>query len=167
MFSLIAKAARTPVRQLCARGFASRAVYLGNVSHLTSQDQLSEIFSQYGNIAGIRLNTTTDARYRYAHVYFGSGEVPVVNDVQMYMSSRNPTESELEEVNEAVRLAIEKPEVHLDGNTIYVKESIPKNQKSPNAMSSQEQSAFAAREANAYKRGFSEGYRQAQVDNAN
>ncbi|KAJ1664424.1 hypothetical protein IW140_004080 [Coemansia sp. RSA 1813] len=155
----------SPLRQLCARGFASRAIYLGNVSHLTTAEKLQEIFGEYGSISGIRLSTTGE-RYRYAHIYYGAGEPPLDGNVKMYMTSSEPTHEEIEKVDMAVAKALQNAMVEIDGNTVYVKMSSPKKPRGRDTQVINDSNSIS-RETHAFKRGFTEGYRQAQVDARN
>ncbi|KAJ2529732.1 hypothetical protein EV175_007350, partial [Coemansia sp. RSA 1933] len=112
MFALASKTIPS-LRHIGMRGFASRAIYLGNVSQFTTADQLQEIFGKYGHIEGIRLSTT-GGRYRFGHVYYGAGEPEVINGEKKYMSSYNPTPEEAMEVDTAASKAVAIPSIQLD-----------------------------------------------------
>ncbi|KAJ1785073.1 hypothetical protein LPJ59_006220 [Coemansia sp. RSA 2399] len=164
MFALATKTA-SPLRQLCARGFASRAIYLGNVNPLTTAEKLQEIFGEFGHIEGIRLSTG-NIRYRYAHIYYGAGEPPKTGELKLYMSSHESTPEENAEVDAASAKALEQPVVEIDGNNVYVKESIQRSPNMPNS-NARTDGNESVRLMSAYKRGFSDGFAEAKRNGGN
>ncbi|KAJ2381863.1 hypothetical protein GGI23_007487, partial [Coemansia sp. RSA 2559] len=122
------------------------------------------IFGEFGHIEGIRLSTS-GTRYRYAHIYYGSGEPPMSGDLKLYMSSHGSTPEETAEVEAAAAKALENPVVEIDGNNVYVKASI---QRSPNMPSNTRLDAKnGVSQMNAYKRGFSDGFNEAKKHMSN
>ncbi|KAJ2724374.1 hypothetical protein GGI07_001975 [Coemansia sp. Benny D115] len=163
-----------PARALGTRNYAALAVYVSNLNSATTPETLRELFGKYGRIGGIRMNVNKYGAI-YAHVYYGAGEAPLVNGEPYYMTSRNPTEEELESVKKSVEDAIRgQSDAVVDGNTLIVSPSTNKVKASPYYATNldsqqqpqqQQQSQRQQRnDNNGFKRGFSEGYRQGYAD---
>ncbi|KAI9505689.1 hypothetical protein GGI25_002402 [Coemansia spiralis] len=173
MFAL----AKTAIPKCLAgtRGYTARAVYVGNLGQATTVEKLHEAFGHCGNIVGIRLGSAPNG-YRYGHIYFGVGEVPMENGVAKYDVNKDSTPEEIDEVESATNKALQVGAVELDGNTIFVRNSVNRRAGSSNPPGNDSQGpqrrnannrSGLDREAEGYKRGFADGYRQGVKDAKN
>ncbi|KAJ2612592.1 hypothetical protein H4S08_002627 [Coemansia sp. RSA 1365] len=144
MFALARNAVAT---RLGARNFASRAIYVGSVGNRNSSE-IGALFERYGNVVGVRMGVA-GADYRYAHVYYGAGEVPIKDGSPQYMADVNPTEEETAEVERAINAAITE---FVPGSTpIYVRKAKDRRKEDP-------------KQKGEFERGFAVGYRQGFID---
>ncbi|KAJ1811685.1 hypothetical protein LPJ56_004170 [Coemansia sp. RSA 2599] len=145
------------------RGFASSCVYVSNLPGDTTAEILRDKFQEFGQIAGIRMNTGTKD-YKYAHVYFMSGTPPMINGQLQPMVQMNPTEEENMAVMEAITKAVETLDSsELNGNIIHVKPNDPRPPR-PNRNRQQNNEAVSAAMDKGYKAGFAEGYSRGYSD---
>ncbi|KAJ2809087.1 hypothetical protein H4R20_000391 [Coemansia guatemalensis] len=108
------------------------------------------MFEGYGNIAGVRMGVAA-ADYRYAHVYFGAGEVPILNGTPQYMADVNATEEEKAEVERAVNSAVSQ---FIPGDSpLYVRYAKERRRSEAGGGGRDE-----------FEKGFAVGYRQGFVD---
>ncbi|KAJ1647114.1 hypothetical protein LPJ64_001445 [Coemansia asiatica] len=144
------------------RGFASQCIYVSNLSEGTTAETLRSKFEPFGTIAGVRINRGTRS-YKYAHVYFMSGNPPMINGDIQPMVEMNPTLEESRIVKEAIDKSVEAfDETELDGNIIYVKSSATKPIRT-NRSQENKQDMVVVREKS-YKAGFADGYSRGYSD---
>ncbi|KAI7824192.1 hypothetical protein BX661DRAFT_185695 [Kickxella alabastrina] len=165
MFALSKQVLRTG-RTLSVRNFASVPIYIGNLSEKTTPETLREIFGSYGHIGGVRMNEGVKG-YRYAHIYFTSGEAPQVNGQSYYMMEAEPTQEETASVQAAITKAVEERQDQvIDGQTVvvgYAKHRSRRGAPGPNTPNGARVGSNSG-DVNGFSKGFSEGYRQGFSD---
>ncbi|KAI8322317.1 hypothetical protein GQ54DRAFT_311030 [Martensiomyces pterosporus] len=148
-------------RQIGARAFSARAIYVANLHPETSEEKLRGVFGKYGAINGVRIGAGRE-NYRYAHIYYGAGQVPVEGDLTLYMRDQEPTPEETNEVESATAKAVEESQgLEIDGNVLVVRQAIykqPGQQRSNQGQRSERDSGSA------FNRGYALGYRQGVTD---
>ncbi|ORX71340.1 hypothetical protein DL89DRAFT_291862 [Linderina pennispora] len=157
MFSL---ARQTALRRLATRSFSSRAVYIANLSPRTTEDQLREVLAPFGKVTGMRFGEGREG-YRYAHVYFGAGEPPVVD---------GPTHAETQEVEAAVYKVVGSlMGSELDGNKLLVRKAIDRitNPDLRDLQRARAEPGTSKDKPNDFNRGYALGYRQGITDGRN
>ncbi|KAJ1948072.1 hypothetical protein EC988_005321 [Linderina pennispora] len=166
MFSL---ARQTALRRLATRSFSSRAVYIANLSPRTTEDQLREVLAPFGKVTGMRFGEGREG-YRYAHVYFGAGEPPVVDGVEMNMRDMEPTHAETQEVEAAVYKVVGSlMGSELDGNKLLVRKAIDRitNPDLRDLQRARAEPSTSKDKLNDFNRGYALGYRQGITDGRN
>ncbi|KAJ1775748.1 hypothetical protein LPJ77_006069 [Coemansia sp. RSA 2523] len=155
MFSLV----RTSiVSKLATRSFASSSLYIGNLSPSTTEASIKSAFGEFGKITAVNMNTGRND-YRYAHVYYGAGDVPMVGGSPQFSHGFNPTPEEIETVRSAVFNALNQRQTYnLDGNDIVVRKAINR----VNGETANQGRSVSAEKA--FQDGYSTGYRQGVAD---
>ncbi|KAJ2002969.1 hypothetical protein GGI04_000737 [Coemansia thaxteri] len=103
MFSVVRKVIS---QRFATRAYAARAIYVANLHEKTGDTELRNHFGKYGDIVGIRLGQGQNG-YKYAHVYFGVGTVPV-SETNFFAYSRDH-EATADEIRQA-ELVVQKAE---------------------------------------------------------
>ncbi|KAJ2452641.1 hypothetical protein EV183_002792 [Coemansia sp. RSA 2336] len=157
MFNLLKSSV---ARSAAARSFCTRSVYVSNVGPSSTVESLTEVFSKYGKINGVRINAVND-NFRFAHVYFYEGQLPEAEGSQRNFWDMRATTEEKQVVEGAVSQALELNGSTVDGSVVGVHEGRKKNQRNyqDNAMSEKLDEHF--------KKGYSDGYRQGFLDGKN
>lgn len=172
MFSTLKKTGLTAVPRILVqkqqRTFASRAIYVANLSEDTTEDTLLEEFGKYGSINGLRMNVTNN-QYRYAHIYYGAGETPKSEANEfLYMHDHRPTLEESREVEQAAKDAEEMSRgMTLDGNRLVVRTAVysstQANKQLTNAKNKVKDDVFMS----GFEQGFRKGYQQGLREGSN
>ncbi|KAJ2687987.1 hypothetical protein IWW39_002525 [Coemansia spiralis] len=166
MFSV---ARKVVAQRFATRAYAARAVYVANLNPATDEIKIRELFGKYGNIIGMRFGEGNNS-YKYAHVYFGAGEVPKSDtNVFMYTRDHQATPEEVLEVETSVQRAVEENQsITVDDNVLVVRSALYRvaDDKKPIRMDGGARMANtnSAQDTNAFNRGYFAGYRKGVED---
>ncbi|KAJ2492622.1 hypothetical protein IWW37_001233 [Coemansia sp. RSA 2050] len=154
--------------RFATRAYAARAIYVANLNPATDEIKIRELFDKYGNIIGMRFGEGNNS-YKYAHVYFGAGQVPTSDtNVFMYTRDHNATVGEVLEVETSVQRAVEENQsITVDDNVLVVRSALYRvaDDKKPIRMDkTRAQTANNTRDTNAFNRGYFAGYRKGVED---
>ncbi|KAJ2745818.1 hypothetical protein GGI20_001873 [Coemansia sp. BCRC 34301] len=162
MFSI---ARKVVAQRVSTRAYATRAIYVANLSTETDEAKIRNVFGKYGNIIGIRFGEGNNS-YRYAHVYFGSGSVPTSNtNVFMYTRDYEPTADELLEVDTAVQRAEEENQsTTLDDKLLVVRSALYRVSDDQKPMRMRSTVETPKTDRTGFNRGYTAGYRKGIED---
>ncbi|KAJ2328725.1 hypothetical protein GGI00_004120 [Coemansia sp. RSA 2681] len=162
MFSI---ARKVVAQRFATRAYAARAIYVANLSTETDEAKVREVFGKYGNIIGIRFGEGNNS-YRYAHVYFGAGQVPQSEtNVFMYTRDHEPTADELLEVDTAVQKAEEENQsITVDDKLLVVRSALYRVSDDQKPVRMRGSAEKAKPDVNGFNRGYTAGYRKGVED---
>ncbi|KAJ2355114.1 hypothetical protein IWW50_003561 [Coemansia erecta] len=155
---MFALARRSVASKFYTRSYATSCIYIGNLASSTSPEAVKEAFAEFGTITGLDVNYGRSS-YRYAHLYFGAGEVPEVDGKPAFKSPNNPQPEEIAAVKDAFLKAINNRQTYvLDGNLLTVRRAVMKPKTA---------AALPKDDTKAFQDGFAAGYARAMADARN
>ncbi|KAJ2849592.1 hypothetical protein IWW36_002525 [Coemansia brasiliensis] len=149
------------VRSSAVRSFCTRSVYVSNVSPSSTIESLTEVFSKFGKVNGVRINVAGNS-FRFAHVYFYEGQLPEAEGSQRNFWDMRATPEEKESVENSINQATGLNGTDIDGHTVGVYEGRKKNQRNSGVNSD-----MAEKLDEQFKKGYTDGYRQGFLDGKN
>ncbi|KAJ2900432.1 hypothetical protein IWW38_000485 [Coemansia aciculifera] len=162
MFSI---ARKVVAQRFATRAYAARAIYVANLSNNTNEAKLREVFGKYGNIIGIRFGEGNN-EYKYAHVYFGAGEVPQ-SETNVFMFTRDfeATPEEILEVDSSVKQAEEENQaITIDDNLLVVRSALYRVGDQQKSTRMRNSAGKAMPDVNGFSKGYTAGYRKGVED---
>ncbi|KAJ2903878.1 negative regulator of the PHO system [Coemansia aciculifera] len=152
-------------QRFATRAYAARAIYVANLSNNTNEAKLREVFGKYGNIIGIRFGEGNN-EYKYAHVYFGAGEVPQ-SETNVFMFTRDfeATPEEILEVDSSVKQAEEENQaITIDDNLLVVRSALYRVGDQQKSTRMRNSAGKAMPDVNGFSKGYTAGYRKGVED---